>query len=224
MTIQIRGGWSVLDYWKSGECQVVLERLSDMRKKGEVFNPTRDRLFKALQFVPFAEVRIMFIGQDPYPDPMHATGIAFDVDENIPLAKIPPTLKTIFKELNDDLHIQPKTGSLIPWCYEGVLLWNAIPSCPAFHSMGHDWPEWHLLTKEIIQKLSHRGQTVFVFLGNVAKRFSGYVEPGEAFLELSHPSPRASLRASRPFLGSRVFSECNRLLVEQGFEPIDWRL
>lgn len=234
--IQIKGGWDVLDWWKGPDCDEVCERLNAMRMNHETFNPTGDRLFRALQMVPFDQVRVAIIGQDPYPDPLHATGIAFDVDPDCPIASIPPTLKCIFKELTNDLHCPyPKTGSLANWCYEGVLLWNSIPSCRAFSSLSHDWPEYHSLTKEIIQKLSHRGQTVFVFLGNVAKRFLGDVEPGEDVLALSHPSPRASRAAKHPFLdsrrvyhapfvGSRIFSIVNDKLVHQGQEPIEWRL
>jgi len=218
-------GWGHLKWWESGECQAVLERLNDVRKAGQTHCPKREDLFKALQAVPAEDVRVAIIGQDPYPDPRFASGIAFSVPESIELHKLPPTLKTIFTEYCNDLHYSyPTNGSLLPWCKQGVLLWNAIPSCSAFLSLSHDWPEWSLLTQEVIQTLSRSGQTVFMFLGNTAKRFSGYVEPGEDCLVLSHPSPRASLRATRPFLGSRCFSTINDLLVNQGLSAIDWKL
>lgn len=223
--IKIRGGWDVLNYWKLGDFQWVLQQLNDKLKAGHMICPGKDNIFRSLQMVPFDNVRVVIMGQDPFPDPKYPTGMAFDVDASVPLHNLPPTLKTIFNEYVDDLHYPyPKTGSLIEWCYEGVLLLNALPTCDAWKSKSHDWPAWHLMTQEIVEKLSARGQTVFVFLGGVARRFTRYVEPGEDVLEYSHPSPRASDSAHHPFLGSRMFSTVNARLVAQGQQPINWRL
>jgi len=223
--IKIAGGWSRLKYWNCGEFDVVLERLNDLRKAGTPFCPQKDHIFRSLQMCPFDQVRVVLMGQDPYPDPVYPTGIAFDVDPRIPYKSLPPTLKTIFEEYNSDLGYPiPNSGSLVNWCYEGVLLWNAIPTCDAWKSKSHDWPEWKLLTQELVEELSKKGKTVFVFLGNTARQFAQYVEPGEEVIEVSHPSPRASRASRHPFLGSRIFSTVNDKLCAQGLPPIDWRL
>lgn len=215
--------WDDLDYWKCGEWDVVQERLEDITKAGGIYCPGKKNLFKALKLVAFEEVRVMMVAQDPYPNPGFAMGPAFSINKD---EEFTPTLVNLLKEYRDDTHHEyPDDGDLTPWCSEGVLLWNAIPSCAAWKSMSHDWPEWHLLTKEIIERLSQSGRTVFIFFGGVARGFAKYVEPGEDMIEVSHPSPRASrMSKDHPFFGSRIFTRTNTLLVEQGLEPINWKL
>lgn len=214
--------WPDLKYWSCGEWQVVAERLQDIRNKGGIYCPGARNLFKALRLVDYESCRVMLVGQDPYPDPRIATGLAF----SIPAIekKFPPTLHNLFIEYQADLgYPLPGTGDLTPWLKQGVLAWNAIPSCEAFRSLSHDWPEWDLLTKEIVEKLSEKG-CIFCFLGGVARRFTKYVGQDCDLIETSHPSPRASRSATHPFFGSRIFSTINAKLVEQGKEPINWRL
>lgn len=209
--------WSQLKFWKSGECQAALERL----KESKPYCPDRANLFKALRSVPPDKVRVAVVGQDPYPDPKLATGLAFSIPETESV--FPPTLKNLFKEYSDDLqHPYPRCGTLLPWVDRGVLLWNAIPSCGAWHSLSHDWPEWHLLTQQVLQAINHE-HMVYVFLGGVARRHANIVTRGTV-IELSHPSPRASAASNNPFLGSKVFSRVNNSLERWGLEPINWRL
>lgn len=221
--------WPDLEFWQCGEWDVIQERLDDLDKLGvhevQMYNPKRKDLFKALRLTKFEDVKVMVCGQDPYPDPEFATGLAFSIPPIIrPNATIPVTLANIFTEYSSDLHYPyPKNGDLTKWCEQGVLLWNVVPSCATRRSLSHNWNEWTYLTLEIIEKLNSRG-IVFVFLGGVAREYVKYVKDPSMYLEFSHPSPRASKSSRNPFLGSRMFTKTNALVTEQGFEPIDWCL
>lgn len=217
-----------LDYWKSGEYQVAREKLDADQSSYFTINPPRTRMFDALALCPEAKVRVAIIGQDPYPDSRFATGLAFSIPEEYGPEDFPPTLRCIFDEYQSDLgYSRPNNGNLSKWAENGVLLWNAIPSCRAGSSLSHDWAgrEWDYLTREIVRRLSARA-CVFAFLGSVARRFVQDVDTssGAVVIETSHPSPRGSLNSRNPFRGSRLFSTINDKLVSVGMEPIDWRL
>lgn len=214
--------WDDMVFWQSGEWQVIQERMDDMRKAKKIMNPERELLFAALDAVPLDKVKVVIMGQDPYPNSLHATGIAFSVPSSVKV--LPPTLVNILREYVDDLHYQePANGNLDKWCEQGVLLWNVIPSCEADKPASHTgWDEWRYLTEEIIKELNKRN-VVCVFLGGMAREFVKFVEEN-AVLEYSHPSPRGQLSARTPFLGSRMFSAINSALVKQGNPPIDWKL
>lgn len=218
--------WS-LDYWKSGEYQVAREKMDDDVAQGFKVNPDRGSLFRALSLIPENKVRVAIIGQDPYPQSKFATGVAFSIGRDVVPREFPPTLRTIFQEYCDDLgYTMPDHGCLEAWCSQGVLLWNAIPSCREGQSLSHDWPgnEWGYLTSEIIRRLSNRG-IVFAFLGTVARRYVHLVDRTKSVgVVTSHPSPRGSANSRTPFLGSRLFTTINDLLVKQGLDTVDWRL
>jgi uracil-DNA glycosylase len=216
-----------LNYWQSGEWQVANEKLKDIEKAGGTFNPRRSDLFASLRLLQPGEVKVCIIGQDPYPDPAFATGIPFSTPSGIGPDAFPRTLLNIFKEYMADLKYPlPTSGDLTGWVIQGVLLWNAIPTCRSGQSLSHDWPgeEWAPLTREIVEVLSGRG-IVFCFLGSVAKRYLEYVDltKNEVILT-SHPSPRGTRFSKTPFEGSRLFSTINDKLISQGLDPIDWRL
>jgi uracil-DNA glycosylase len=217
--------WEHLKFWNSGEWQVCDERLKEMAKAGVWFNPERKDLFRALHRCSLDDTRVCIIGQDPYPQRVFATGMAFSIPAQFGRDSFPPTLNTIFKEYTSDLGYPfPDTGDLSGWASQGVLLWNAIPTCKSGQSLSHDWEEWSWLTKEIVEQLSEKG-SVFAFLGAVAKRFLQYVDltRNEVILT-SHPSPRAGRFSKTPFEGSRLFSTINDKLISQGLKPINWRL
>lgn len=216
--------WDELSYWNSGEWQVVQERLEILEKAGGSYNPNREDLFKALDATPWDEVRVMIVGQDPYPDIKYATGLAFSIPRSV--SSIPPTLTTILQEYADDLHHPfPKNGNLEKWVSQGVLLWNAIPSCETGKSLSHNWVEWSYLTNEIITSLSDKGNIIFVLLGGVARRYKHSIDTTRnSLIETSHPSPRGNLHSKIPFSGSRPFSTINDKLRSKGQEPIDWKL
>lgn len=213
--------WDDLSFWESGEWQVVEEKL----KEGGKYNPSKKKLFRALELTPFNETKVMICGQDPYPDGSLATGVAFSVPDE---SKIPPTLKMIFDEYESDLHYpRPNSGNLEAWAADGVLLWNVVPSCASGHSLSHDWDEWTYLTKEIIEVLRAKG-IVFAFIGSRARSYANLLNdaPNCRVIETAHPSPRAHMNKNlkHPFTGSRLFSNINSKLVEIGHDPVNWRL
>jgi len=223
-TMKKINNWRELDFWNSGEYQVIEEKLNELDASGRIFNPGGNRIFAALDATPLDKARVAIIGQDPYPNEDYATGVAFSIPTQY--VEFPVTLSNIFREYSSDLHYPtPTTGDLKPWCKQGVLLWNAIPTCERDKPLSHrDWTEWTYLTKEIIEVLSAQG-AVFAFLGNVASEYIKYVDTEESrYIKTSHPSPRGNLNSKSPFLGSRLFSSINSLLVELGKEPVDWRL
>jgi uracil-DNA glycosylase len=224
-------GWD-LDYFNSGEWQVVNEHLQSLEKVNrrigsDGYNPGRESLFRALRLTPYSEVRVAIIGQDPYPSDRHATGVAFSLPDDLPASEWPPTFRTFIGEYSADLRRPlPTNGSLEQWCARGVLLWNAIPSCRTGVSLSHDFPggEWDFLTEEIVRKLSDKG-IVFALLGQVARRSLEDIDlRNNEVLITSHPSPRGSRSSHNPFIGSRLFSTINDKLNSQGLEPIDWSL
>lgn len=216
--------WDDLKFWESGEWQVIEEKLNDLKKAGVIVNPRRASLFAALKQTKLETCRVAIIGQDPYPDPRYATGLAFSIPETEQV--YPATLCNIFTEYGIDLsYPTPSNGSLVKWAKQGVLLWNAVPTCEAFKPASHrDWTEWNYLTQEIIEVLSKQG-AVIALLGNIAKEFEQYVDKDKSKVLLtSHPSPRGVLASRHPFMGSRFFSTINGYLCDLGKEPINWRL
>jgi uracil-DNA glycosylase len=186
---------------------------------GRGFLPRGDRILAALA-MPFAQVRVLVVGQDPYPTPGHPIGLAFAVAPDV--RPVPASLRNIFAEYTADLgHPTPATGDLTPWVDGGVLLLNRCltvrPGAPASHR-GRGWEE---VTDAIIDALVARGgPLVAVLWGRDARSLAGRLGPVPR-IESPHPSP---LSASRGFLGSRPFSRVDALLEEQGAPPVAWRL
>lgn len=210
-----------LDYFDSGEFQVVEERLNDLAKQGIRTCPARKDMFRALKLIKPEAVRVAIFGQDPYPRRYDATGVAFSVPATRP---IPPTLSNIFDEYCEDLHYpRPATGNLEPWCERGVLLWNVIPSCTEGQPGSHRWIEWTLLTTQIVSLLDAKESVLFVGLGSLAHSQLSSVQSSPVILT-SHPSPLGVAKGRIPFKGSRLFSTINGKLCEMGKEPINWRL
>lgn len=213
--------WNSLAYWQSGEWQVVEERLTDYEKAGISYTPSRGLLFHSLDCISPENVRAVICGQDPYPNPAYATGIAFSVPETIGSGSLPPSLKNIFKEYETDLHYPtPKNGDLTNWVKQGVLLWNVYPSCLAWKPGSNHWDEWRPLTEQILEKIDAENKGVFILLGSCARSYMDCIR-NNSIIESSHPSP---LGANHGFLGSRIFSRANIELVKLGVNPIDWKL
>jgi len=207
-----------LDYWKSGEWQVIRERLNDLDRGShnvQAYCPRPADLFHVLNLIEPERVKVVVVGQDPYPSVRYATGVAFSIPDTIQQSDYPPSLVNIFKEYKDDLGFpEPSSGNLVPWVERGVLLWNAYPSVQVGKPGSHHWCEWEYLTREVLDRTASQG-AVIIYLGRVAQTFAipGY----ERQLYTSHPSP---LGARYGFLGSRIFSQVNAMLDQ----PIDWRL
>jgi len=217
--------WPELKWWDSGERQVVEEKIDELEHDGVRCCPSKKSLYKALSATPFDKTVVAIIGQDPYPTPGIATGVAFSIDREIRPSDWPPTLKLILREYHSDLHYDlPDHGDLHRWTSQGVLLWNAIPSCQSGRSLSNDWDEWNYLTGEIVERLSQKG-VFFAFLGNVASRHAFRVnQETNRVIKTSHPSPKGNQFGKHPFSGSRIFSRINAASVELGQHLIDWEL
>lgn len=215
--------WDDLSFWQSGEWQACQERLDKVEYLRQLHCPSRENLFSALDACPLEQTKVIIMGQDPYPDPAYATGVAFSIPDNAP--RFPPTLRNILKEYEDDLHHAcPTHGNLRRWCQQGVLLWNAAPLYVEDEGVPiSPFEEWFLLTKEIVQAADER-DAVVCLLGNRARSYHEFVTEGERCIQLSHPSPRASRASRHPFHGSRLFSRINSILVRLGHSPVNWRL
>jgi uracil-DNA glycosylase len=186
---------------------------------GRRFLPSGDRVFAAFQ-QPIDDVRVLIVGQDPYPTPGHAIGLAFSVAPDV--RPLPRSLANIFREYQDDLDLPPpSTGDLTPWVERGVLLLNrcltVAPGTPASHR-GRGWEE---VTDAAIDALVGRGRPLVAVLWGRDARALAPRLGAVPRIESPHPSP---MSADRGFFGSRPFSRANALLEDQGASPIDWRL
>lgn len=186
---------------------------------GRGYLPAADHVLRAFQ-QPLDEVRVLIVGQDPYPTPGHAVGLSFSVAPDV--RPIPKSLINIFKELQDDLGVPaPSTGDLTPWAERGVLLLNRVLTVGPGNSGSHRGQGWEHVTAAAIQGLVQRGGPLVAILwGRDARNLTKVLGPVPA-VESPHPSP---LSAHGGFFGSRPFSRANELLQQQGAEPIDWSL
>lgn len=197
----------------------VIERVANERATGAVFPPAWET-FAAYHHTPFAKTRVLLLGQDPYPTPGLAHGLAFSVKPGI---KMPQSLVNMFKELESDLGCPvPKSGYLLPWAKQGVLLLNSILTVRASEPGSHKLFGWRELTNEVIRALDARDEhLVFVFWGGHARAHAKLVTSGRhTIIEGAHPSPM-SVKA---FRGSRPYSQINAALRAHGQAEIDWAL
>ena len=184
-----------------------------------IYPPAQD-LFNALHETPLGSVRAVILGQDPYHGPGQAMGLSFSVPRNVPA---PPSLKNIFKEIEDDLGIR-MSGSpdLEPWARHGVLLLNSVLTVRGGQPASHAGIGWTEFTDAVIRYLSdHCEGIVFMLWGNFARSKADLIDTSRHHVLLAaHPSPLAR----GAFFGCRHFSKANALLAAQGKEPIDWQL
>lgn len=182
-----------------------------------VILPPADQRFAALALTAPVDTKVVILGQDPYPTPGHAHGLAFSVTPDV--RPLPRSLSNIFKELQADLDASPETGDLRPWARQGVLLLNTCLSVPAGEAGGHARLGWQGLAEEVLAEVSGH-PTAFVLWGAQAQALKRHIAgAGHLILQSPHPSP---LSARRGFFGSRPFSRVNDWLAEQGVPPIDW--
>lgn len=190
-------------------------------EKGEVY-PPEPLIFHAFGVTPYEEVKVVIMGQDPYHGPGQAQGMSFSVPCGIP---IPPSLKNIYKEIEDDLGIPPpKTGCLTPWAKQGVLLLNATLTVRARQPKSHYGKGWEQFTDAVIAKLAERKDPiVFMLWGRSAQEKCDHILAGteHAILTAAHPSPYS---AHSGFLGCRHFSKANAYLKKWGKTPVDWKI
>jgi uracil-DNA glycosylase len=190
------------------------------KMKGKIVYPPGKKIFSAFNQTPFDQVKVVLLGQDPYHGSGQAHGLSFSVPENV---APPPSLKNIFKELNNDLGISiPSKGNLEKWAKQGVLLLNATLTVEANGAGSHQGKGWEQFTDAVIRKLSDtRKGIVFLLWGKFAHTKEKLIDTSKHFvLKAAHPSPLAG----GAFFGCRHFSKTNELLMQQGIKPIDWRL
>jgi uracil-DNA glycosylase len=202
-------------YWVELQQFVTAERT-----RATIF-PSHDEVFAALHLTPFAEVKAVILGQDPYHGPNQAHGLCFSVRRGVPP---PPSLQNIFKELEADLGIPPPShGCLDAWARRGVLLLNASLTVRAGRAASHQGKGWETFTDEVLRTVNTKPErVVFILWGASARRKKALIDTTRhVVIESPHPSP---LSASSGFFGSRPFSRTNAALVEAGREPIDWSL
>ncbi|MGN6608052.1 MAG: uracil-DNA glycosylase [Jatrophihabitans sp.] len=186
---------------------------------GRTYLPAGPLILRAFT-QPFAEVRVLIVGQDPYPTPGHPIGLSFAVDRDV--RPIPKSLQNIYKELRSDLGIEPpEHGDLTAWTRHGVLLLNRALTVRPGASASHRGKGWERVTEQAIRALVARGGPLVAILWGRDARDLAPMLGGVPRIESAHPSP---LSASGGFFGSRPFSRANALLVEQGGQPVDWSL
>ncbi|QIM16160.1 uracil-DNA glycosylase [Leucobacter insecticola] len=199
--------------------------LNEERAAGRQILPAGDRILAAFQR-PLADVRVLIVGQDPYPTPGHAIGLSFATSADV--RPIPRSLQNIYRELHDDLGIAPAAhGDLTAWADQGVLLLNRVLTVRAGDAGSHRRMGWEAFTELAIRALVARGGPLVAILwGNDARSLAPMLRDpvtGREVprIESPHPSP---LSASRGFFGSRPFSRANAALEAQGAAPVDWRV
>jgi uracil-DNA glycosylase len=169
---------------------------------------------------PFAGVRVLIVGQDPYPTPGHPIGLCFAVERHV--RPLPRSLQNIYQELRSDVGVQPpQHGDLTAWSEHGVLLLNRVLTVTPGRPGSHRGKGWEVVTEQAIRALVGRGTPVAAILwGRDAQTLRPLLN-GVPCVECSHPSP---MSADRGFFGSRPFSRANKALIAQGGEPVDWSL
>lgn len=188
---------------------------------GHRYLPAGPNVLRAFTF-PFDGVRVLIVGQDPYPTPGHAVGLSFSVAADV--RPLPRSLANIFTEYTADLgHPEPSSGDLTPWAERGVLMLNRVLTVRPGNPASHRGKGWEAVTECAIRALVARSRPmVAVLWGRDAATLKPMLGAGDcAVIESPHPSP---LSASRGFFGSRPFSRANDQLSRMGGEPVDWRL
>ena len=181
--------------------------------------PPETEVFAALHLTPYADTRVVILGQDPYHGPGQAHGLCFSVRRG---TRIPPSLANIHRELHDDLGVPiPDHGDLSAWARCGVLLLNTTLTVRAHEAASHQGRGWERFTDRVIDVVNAKAQrVVFILWGASAARKQAMIDTGRhTVITSAHPSP---LSAHRGFLGSRPFSRANAALTDAGLDPIDW--
>ncbi|WEK52921.1 MAG: uracil-DNA glycosylase [Candidatus Cohnella colombiensis] len=187
----------------------------------ETVYPSQDHIFRALELTPYDAVKVVILGQDPYHGAGQAHGLSFSVQPGV---KLPPSLKNIYKELQEDIGCEaPNHGFLEHWARQGVLLLNSVLTVREAAPNSHRKYGWGKLTDRIITTLNERERPiVFILWGRHAQDKGQYIDTARHLvMNFPHPSP---LSAYAGFFGSRPFSQTNTFLNQNGVEEIDWHI
>lgn len=203
------------DYFKS------LKTFLDSEYNTNTIYPIKDNIFNAFKYTDLFDVKVVIIGQDPYHEVGQAHGLCFSVENSI---KFPPSLKNIFKELNNEYNLDYKfDGNLTKWAKQGVLLINSVLTVREHLANSHKNKGWEIFTSNIISILNNQEKPIiFVLWGNDAKKKKDLItNPNHYILEAAHPSP---LSAYNGFFGCGHFKKINEILEDNGIQTINWFL
>ncbi len=180
------------------------------------YSPKKCELFKALELTSLSNVKVVILGQDPYPTANDAMGLSFSVNRN---DKLPKSLINIFKELENDLGIVKTDGNLEYLAKQGVLLLNTILSVEVSKANSHRNLGWQTSTDQIIKQVAQKKDVIFILLGKQAQSYASIIGDNNYVINAAHPSP---LSAYRGFWNSKIFSKTNEILFKTKREPINW--
>ncbi|GGL47833.1 uracil-DNA glycosylase [Planomonospora parontospora] len=215
----VEAGWAQALEPVAGKIAEMGDFLRKEVAEGRQYLPSGEHVLRAFK-QPFDQVKVLIVGQDPYPTPGHPIGLSFSVAADV--RPVPGSLRNIYKELTEDLGLpMPSNGDLTPWAEHGVLLLNRVltvmPGKPASHR-GKGWEE---VTEQAIKALVARDRPMVAILWGRDARSLAPMLGDVPRIESAHPSP---LSARSGFFGSRPFSRANQLLEQQGADPVDWKL
>jgi uracil-DNA glycosylase len=216
----MESGWAAVLEPVAGQIAAMGDFLRAEIADGRTYLPAGANVLRAFQ-QSFEDVRILIVGQDPYPTPGHAVGLSFSVAPHV--RPLPGSLVNIFREYRQDLGLpEPSNGDLTAWTGRGVLLLNRALTTAPGKPGAHRGKGWEAVTAQAIRALVERGKPmVSILWGRDARDLKPLLGPSPACVESAHPSP---MSADRGFFGSRPFSRANDLLLQMGAEPVDWQL
>lgn len=220
MKVNIEESWknALADQWEMPYFEQLASTVRRLYTVGRVYPPA-SLIFAAFDSCPFDKVKVVILGQDPYPGAGQANGLCFSVNDNVPF---PRSLINIFKEVRDDTgNPVPPTGNLERWARQGVLLLNSTLTVDAGKPASHAGIGWEIFTDAVIRRIAEQREgLVFMLWGSYAQRKGSFINRSRHLvLEAAHPSP---LSAYKGFFGTRHFTKANDYLLSQGKTPIVW--
>jgi len=213
--------WLQLPFFQDGSAETVAAKVDAVVASGAQVLPPPEAVFTSISLTPLDKVKVVVLGQDPYPTPGDSHGLAFSYRGS---RRLPASLRTILAEMAEDLSVpMPKSGDLSKWAKQGVLLVNTSLTVEAGQSGAHMKFGWSALVDQAIAAISaQQPAVVFLLWGAPARKRAALVDRTKHLvIEAGHPSP---LNRLNDFRGTRPFSRANAWLVEKGLEPVDWRL
>lgn len=220
--VKIEASWKAVlaEEFEKPYFEKLREFLKSEKAKGKIIFPPGPQIFNAFDTTPFDKVKVVLLGQDPYPTPGNAMGLSFSVPKGV---NTPASLQNVYKELQTDLGIPiANHGDLTYWAQQGVFLLNAMLTVEKGQPLSHEKSGWQTFTDAVIRTLSEQREgLIFLLWGKFAQQKKELIDGlKHHILEAAHPSPLAR----GAFFGSKHFSKTNALLTEMGQTPIDWKL